>query len=208
MTSKARLTGKDVEEIRPMLQLSAWYVSETRSENLDPEEIHQEVLINLMETPGFMDRFRKAHPDEQRAILLQCCSQAAARMQRSLKKFTGAVHYDYVEVRTVLRHLNDIPSGNRHPSVVAVRAGLRAMQDRHPTMYARLKSRFIDGESPDRKDTAAMNRIKRAVDKLVDVLNWDTDEQMSARYDGPGSRRALSNSATAALSSAQATGTN
>ena len=176
---------------------------------VDAEDIAQEILLNVLKSPGLFDRVTDS--TARRKVLRNIGFRYALGERHAYIINTGQYIYTPSEVRGLLEVFfldrSDLNPPTREVPAVRVEAGgivvalwdmdyaWSQVTDDERTTLAR---RYRDGVKPDNASTER-KAVDRAIDSLTRWLNIKVSSQGNRNHDGPGARSSMTNAAAQSI---------
>ena len=197
---------------------------------VEADDLTQDISVKLLESPSSVEKLLTDFDDRQRLnAIIKIGHQIAAKERTDYEVFSGNFRYSVNEVKRLLddRALqNDDPSlrsnwtisdnftkGGEFADAVNTKSSsetdLRRGMDRLTATNERyaeiIQRRYLTGESVSGNDSSTLSR---ALTQLTTNMNRSFKQRHAERPDGPGTRKAISNSHAQLLSSRQYGGDN
>ncbi len=151
----------------------------------DWEDISQEMWVWFLENPTQYERYLELGDPFQ--YLKKVAKQAVYRVNNAWEFYSGQYTYTPGEVRGLLGEYLldvDIESISEHVDLVE---GLLMLRTDAPSYFRTVINKWVHGEDPHH------NMVTQSVDKLTILMN-QVNRSARYTYEGPGSRKVLSNS--------------
>jgi hypothetical protein len=162
-----------------------------RSNNVEWEDLSQDMWVWMLENPNQYDKY--CNMEDPYRNLIKIAKQELYKQNSAYEHFTGDYTYTNAEVRGLLsEYLIDVTLESIAEHVDLVEGMLMVRTDA-PAYFNAIVGRYVKGEE------VASNLLSKAVDKLVNCMN-QVNKSARYSYEGPGARRAMSNSAVQAKS--------
>ncbi len=187
---------------------------------IGPDDLEQEIWINLLESRGAIDQLVLLDLTVQRAYLRKIGRQIASRERDNYAVFSGQVQYSGEDVLKLLQNrglhtwedvvntsvivTNKMNEDNRtkiHKNSsrpdddtvdrIDLRDAMDRLKIRNSDYWAALMNFYLFGMPV--QDTRGRNRIARARRALLDEMNRSWRIRWSERDGGPGSRSVINN---------------
>lgn len=200
---------------------------------VEAEDMAQDIVLHILERPGTQQDLAGMDDTNRYRTIHKIAQRIASQERTDFELFTGDFRYSVDEVRSLLEGAGDPETGAvgsswsvgaqpgssgghsdptggtaiRNIGVSDTRKrlseALTSLRIANERQYTALVQRFVDGETPDRKDTAAFMVIERALTSLTtrmnhgykrkhfDIKSQATEEAYNTSGDGPGTRRAI-----------------
>lgn len=159
------------------------------SANLDWEDLSQDMWVWMLENPKqYDDYILLEDPFRQ---LKKVAKQEAFKQNSALEYYSGNYTYVPGEVRGLLdEYLFEVTIENISEHVDLVE-GLLLLRSETPSYFRAVIGKWVNGAETSRQMTA------KAVDRLAQFMN-QVNKAARYSYEGPGSRKVLSNSQASA----------
>lgn len=160
------------------------------------EDLAQEMYIRLAETPASVDKLKELDRRSRLGWLKRIAEQIASIERTDYDHFSGNYCYSSNEVRKALENgvLTQHPTKVNPISVDIHEALPRLSEKNREIIAAKFVNRDYDGYRV---------YVTRAVDKLTELMNRASHREKHEYHDGPGSRKAISNSAAQRIATQQ-----
>jgi len=189
------MTPDEVEELESLAGQAARRVAAQWPGTVEKEDLEQEIIVHLLERPGALDRlFEEPNPRVRQSFLIKVGHQLASQMQADYDRFSGNYRYDAGQVRGFLERQLWLNGDKPSTEKLDLAEALASLADKNSSYYAAVINRFVHEMVPDRANTSQFNTIQRAVEALTDLMNRIGEEREKHYTEGPGSRKAMSNS--------------
>jgi hypothetical protein len=177
---------------------------------LDAEEAEQELWVQLMESPGSVAKLRDEFTDKTRvSALISMGHQIANKTFTANEIAAGNFRYSVNQVKDILkqsaeREQNPEAKPVMRSALKDLEAGMNRLKGKNAGYAEAVIDRYRNGNVPARG--AATVKLSRALTALTTNMNRAHKEQYMARPNGPGTRKAITNSAAQAISQIQYNG--
>lgn len=178
------------EDFREKVEKAARSVA-GRSNQVEWEDLSQDIWVWLLENPKQYDKY--CEMEDPYRNLVKVAKQEIYKQNSAYEHFTGDYTYTNGEVRGLLKeHLFEptLETISEHSDLVE---GLLMVKAKSHNQFNLLINKFVHGIEVDSR------RESEAVDKLVNCMN-QVNKSARYSYEGPGSRRAVTNAAAQAKS--------
>lgn len=135
-------------------------------EAIEAEDIAQDILVRVLESPGTLERLREVEYGDLLKALTTYGNQIASKELDSYRVFTGQVFYSTGHVRYLLE--NDVLNGNAGSSEDRVDVQ-RGLEDLPHGQYASIMARYFGGGEAE--TPAERKQLQRSVDALTANMN-------------------------------------
>lgn len=183
---------ENVEELQKLAVAAAKRVSYQWPDNVEVDDLAQDIMLRLMETPATVERIFEENEPTRKSFMVRIAHQVASQQQIDYEQFSGNYLYDTVEVRGYLeRQVWLLPVDRFRPEIADLTEGLNNLADKGSNHYAEIINRYeydIVGSGG-----AARVRTNRAVEALTAEMNRIGATRRKDRIEGPGSRKVVSN---------------
>jgi hypothetical protein len=183
------------DDLQDAIHRAAGIVARRWPSVIEADDAEQEIWVRLLEN-DYYDRVAGLEPAAQTSTLIRIGSQIASGYRDDYEVFSGQVYYATDEVRALLtsglldRRRDEIDAASETLTEwMDLHEGAQSLRDSHPAQAAVIARRFLLGEPVEHSQ-----QVTRAVDALTRHMN-QVHRRRSADYEGPGSRRAMSNAA-------------
>lgn len=155
------------------------------------EDLAQEMYIRLAETPASVDKLKELDRRSRLGWLKRIAEQIASIERIDYDYFSGNYCYSTKEVRSALEKgiLRQQPT-KVNPISIDIHTAFEQLSDAKKEELVR---RYVKFE-PAGETSRERMRTQRAVDKLAELMNRSGYKTKHEYHDGPGSRKAISNS--------------
>jgi len=190
-------------EILPDIKRAARQIELEWPDVATADDVEQDIVVRLLED-GYVVDARDLEPASRRRFLYKVAQQIASGERVDYEFFTGNFRYSAAEVRGHLENdalidieYEDLGDESETFSVeqVDIRNAFRSLSKDHQAV---LFERFVYGNYQG----VSWQPITRAIDALTRELNR-TYKRAHSKHEGPGSRKAISNSQAQYISSQQ-----
>lgn len=162
---------------------------------IDAEDAAQEIWVRILESPQTVERLQGMDGTRQVRALIAIGSQIASEYRSSYELFSGQVVYSLADVEVTL--LRGVLAGSQTTTQTErldLDEALAMLKERSPHLHRALVDEYVLGIY-DKSSGSARKTLSRARVELTKLMNR---VHASRRYsDGPGSRKAISNSQAA-----------
>lgn len=171
------------EEFREKVDKAARSVA-GRSNQIEWEDLSQDMWVWMLENPTQYDKY--CEMEDPHKNLMKIAKQEAYKANNAYEHYSGNYTYTPGEVRGLLNeYLFEVTIENIAESVDLVE-GLLMLRSEAPGYFKTVIDKWVHGKEGDRGTTS------KAVDKLTILMN-QVNQAARYSYEGPGSRRALTN---------------
>lgn len=169
------------------------------------DDLTQDMLFHLLESPGTVERLFDEDLGVQRAFLVKLGHQIASDTQVDYDRFSGNYLYDTGEVRGMLeRQIWYSTIDQWRPEISDLTSGLATLKQSNSNYWAVLMARYEQEIVPDHDDATGKRKIRRAVAALTRKMNYAGRDRERLRIEGPGTRKCASNLACQSLTDREA----
>lgn len=152
---------------------------------VEADDVEQDIWVRLLEDKKYY--LELCEVEDPFKALRRIGRQAAYKQSSAYEHYTGNYTYTPAEVRVLLdQHLVDVTL-ERVTEHVDLVEGLLLLRDENTTRFTVLVDKYVNNCEPNRKAT------QRAVDSLTANMN-QVNKAARYSYEGPGSRKVISNS--------------
>lgn len=179
------------EDFREKVEKAARSVA-GRSNQVEWEDLSQDIWVWLLENPKQYDKY--CEMEDPYRNLVKVAKQEIYKQNSAYEHFTGNYTYTPGEVRGLLdEYLLDVTleSVSEHVDLVE---GLLMVRDDKPAYFKVIIDKWVHGIEPSNPAYQS-----RSIDKLTENMN-QVNKSARYSYEGPGSRRAVTNAAAQAKS--------
>jgi hypothetical protein len=176
---------------------------------VDVEDVEQDMWVKLYATPKTLTSLFDFERDQRGKVLRAIARQCAGAEMASREHFSGNAAYSTDDVRRILdaggarpEWGGDEPGSVSHTEWLDTQAGLEALgaqysrEGKGGPWYAEVLFAHYVADDYEPEDNG--QTLSRARDALTAAMNA-AHKSAKAAHDGPGSRRAVSNSAAQSL---------
>lgn len=167
---------------------------------VEADDMEQDIWVRLLESPGSAEKLADMNDRDRKVSLNKIGRQIAAEQRSSYELFSAQVHYSTDDVREMLEAGALVGEGFMSDDErIDFEVAAHELKESTPHFIESLWDHYELGEL-DMKSSTNRGRIMRAVNRLTDYIN-STTKIRNDDYEGPGSRKAVSNATAQILSS-------
>ncbi|WP_190822026.1 hypothetical protein [Saccharopolyspora pogona] len=187
------------ETLKKAVKTAAIVTADEWSGVIESVDVEQELWLKLLESPNSASKLAEMNEAARKKSLLRMGKQIAAVESSSYELFSDQVHYSTDEVREMLEAGALVGEGfNSDDERIDFEIAIEVVRDGNP-QYIEYLWGYYELDEFSLHSSTNKERLGRAVRKLTDHMN-NTTKIRNERYDGPGSREAMSNARAIGLS--------
>lgn len=208
--AERRFFGTSFTMFDSLVKKAARHVSYQWPGVMSSDDAEQELWLRLVESPGSLAKLRDEFDNKSRLnALIQMGHQIGNKALNEQMIAKGDFRY---AVNTVKGILTDAAEQERNPNAKKVTRsalldltrGMESLREKNPSYADAISDRYRKQIIPPKGSSAV--RLSRALVGLTNEMNRSFKLSHVDRPDGPGTRKAVSNSAAAAISQRQYNG--
>jgi hypothetical protein len=188
------ITLEEWETVQTAVRQVARDVSSNWLNSVMADDIEQDVMVRLLESPGTLHKILNETPKTRRNFLRNIATQIASAQVDEWQHFSGNYMYDVAEVRSILEDgvLEEEPTTFEAERLDLYEAMLNMMDHGSAYVDTITDAYSAGGEIPGRK-TAERQRLDKGVKALTAQMNRIGASRQREWDEGPGSRTARTN---------------
>jgi DNA-directed RNA polymerase specialized sigma24 family protein len=184
------------EDLIPEVARAARSATRSWTGALDAEDIANAAWVKILASSNTLPALLSYEPDQRGKVLRAIARQCAGAEMADREAFSGNVTYSTDDVRRILENggAGDTPGSTAHVEWVDAQTALGQISPWH----AEVLHAYYVRDDYDSSTNTAKSHLLRARDALTVAMN-SAHKAAKAAHDGPGARRAVSNSAAQSL---------
>lgn len=153
---------------------------------LDPDEIEQELWLQIFESPATAGKLEGSDPDLVTDLLARMADRICIQERADYEHFTGNYRYSVNEVKA-LAELFFVRTGEELlVDLVDFEVGFELLTETNPHYAEVVFRRYALGEAPAEK--AQQHYLSKGLTKLTDHMNRHHKDREREYRDGPGTK--------------------
>lgn len=185
-----------IDDLYPEVEKASRSATRSWTGALDTDDITNDMWVKILDAPKTLPALLSYEADQRGKVLRAIARQCAGAEMADRETFSANVTYSTDDVRRILENggAGEIPGSTAHVEWIDARVGLGAISGWNAEI---LHSHYVVGDF-DVSTSTTRSQLERARDALTVAMNT-AHKAAKAAHDGPGSRRAVSNSAAQSL---------
>ena len=187
------MTANDIQGLEPEIKKAAKAVAYQWPGVVENDDIYQMIYLFLLETPGSVKKILGMDDLARYRSVVGIGHQLASKERADYDIYKGSYRYSVQEVKHVLAAGVLVEEFDYWQDVVHdLIEGLITLTNRTPQYVDAILGRYADFEVP--QTSTGKTSLKRGLTALTNEMNKSHRRNFSERDDGPGTRKAMSNS--------------